>query len=304
MRFFERLHLGERYILAGTFSYSIFPVLVNYSVGFLPPIFFAAVSTLGAAVLLLVYLIVTQQFPFHVPRIAWKYILGVTVFVVILPSILIYTGTQFTSSVNTAILLKTEVIFAIIICGLFFNEKITRNKLLGAVIALSGAYLVITQGTFRGNTGDLLIVLAAALYPFGNMAAKKAFPLVPAAMILFLRSFIGGAILLFISVLFESSVRTGSVLDMPHSSWMLITLNAAVPFFIAKLFWYEGMKRIEISQSIALSLAGPAFSLVLAFLFLKEIPSLYQMAGFVIITAGLLVLTRKPDGTISELETA
>ena len=63
---------------------------------------------------------------------------------------------------------------------------------------------------------------------------------------------------------------------------------------LSKLLWYEGLKRIDVSKAIAMSTGTfPALSLILAVVFLHEIPSAYQLSGLVIVVAGAYILLSK-----------
>ncbi|PJC36747.1 hypothetical protein CO046_04140, partial [Candidatus Peregrinibacteria bacterium CG_4_9_14_0_2_um_filter_53_11] len=55
---------GELYVIAETIIYALFPILVAHTTRLLPPILFAALSTLAAALSLLVYVLVKKQFSY------------------------------------------------------------------------------------------------------------------------------------------------------------------------------------------------------------------------------------------------
>lgn len=282
---------GEIMILSQVALYGLFPVVINYGTRVIQPLLFLALSALASAIFFFLYLLISGRFNQIFNKKALPYIIGVVIFIVTVPNILLFLGTKLTSGTNTAILLQLEVFFAFIICSLFFNEKITRVRLLGSAIIVIGACLILYNGNFQLNIGDLLIVIGAALFPIGNIFSKKALDYIPSDVTLFLRNILGGVILLAISLIFEKS--SPDIIPAFQNFWTLILLNGLLLFGLAKILWYEGLKRIDITKATAIGSAFPAFSLIFAMIFLNERPAIYQIAGFLAIFIGVLLIIRK-----------
>lgn len=245
---------------------------------------------------LFVYLVVKKQIRTLYNPKAFKYILGVTLFIVIIPSVLIYFGASHTSGVNTAILLQTEILFTFLIVGVFTRERITLKKISGALLVAFGAVIILYNGDFSVNSADLLIIAGAAFYPLGNICAKKALELATPVAILFIRAFVGGNILLLISLLFEN--YTLSVSHYISDNFLFLAANGVFIYCVSKLLWYEGLKRMDITKAIPLGMTYPAFSLVYAYFLLREIPTFYQLLGFIVIFSGVFFLIKKGKKTI------
>lgn len=282
---------GELLIICEVLVYALFPIVVNYTTKLMPPILFAGLSTIMAGVALFTYILIKKQLSKLKNIQALKYILAVTLFVTIIPSILIFTGTSKTSGINTTILLQTEILFAFLICGVFVGEKITPQRIGGAITVVIGAIAILYNGTLQINRGDLLIIAGTFFFPIGNIYAKKALKLTTPAVILLVRSFLGGMILVLISLLFENYQVSfsGYVVD----NFKFILLNGALIYGLSRLLWYEGLKRLDISKATSLAISYPAFSLFYSYIFLKEIPTIFQWIGFIIIFWGIFILTYK-----------
>lgn len=282
---------GEMMILGETLMYSLFPIIIAYSTKIMPPILFAGLSTLTASITLFIFLLLKKDLKSLKNKETIKYTLGITLFIIIIPSILIFTGSSKTSGINTTILLQSEILFTFIIFGLFAIEKITLRKTIGALIILVGTFFIIYNGSKNINIGDLLIIAGTFFYPIGNIFAKKALKVGSPSAILFIRSLLGGIVLICLSLIFENQDATLSKIS---NYWPLILLNGVFIYHLSKILWYEGIKRIDISKAIPISVGGyPAFSLLFAILFLKEIPTIYQLAGFMAVIAGIFILIRK-----------
>lgn len=284
--------IGELFIASKLPIVGILPILINYTTKFMPPLLFAGASALIAAIFLIPYLAFTKQIEKIFERRVWPYLLGVTLFIIILPLAFIYVGSSKTSSINTTLLLQMELLFTFIICGAFFKEKITLQRIVGGLAILAGASIVLFKGGISGlNLGDFLIIAGTVFYPIGNIFAKHALQMTSASVIIFVRSFLGGLALIAMSILFEKYAL--SVSGYIARDLLFILANGILLQLISKILWYQGLKRIDITKAVSIGIAMPAFSLLYAFLFLKEIPTLTQWIGFFAIIAGLFVITRK-----------
>lgn len=291
MQKFSQEKIGELLIMAEVVMYSFFPIIINHTSKLMPPVLFAGVSALVAGIAFFFHLILTGRLKEVLNKEAIKYCLAVTFFIIVIPALFIFPGTKLTTGVNTTIFLQTEALFALIICALFFNEKITKNKLLGSILIACGAIAVIFNGTFNLNFGDILIVLGVMFYPFGNIYAKKALKLTSPAVIVFIRSIIGGTILILISFIFEHSLKNS--VEHISNNITYIMINGIVVMAISKIAWYEGLRRMEISKATSLGMTYPGLSLIFAILILKETPSTYQILGLITIMIGAYLITKR-----------
>jgi drug/metabolite transporter (DMT)-like permease len=283
--------IGEIMILSETTIYSIFPIIIAYYTKIFPPILFAGLSIFAGAISLFVYLLFKKEFWKIFDLETLKYSIAIALFIIIIPSILIFVGSSKTSGINTTILLQSEIIFTFIFFGLLKIETINFQKILGTIITFIGIMFIIYNGEFSVNFGDIFLILGTLVYPFGHYYAKKAIKIASPSVILFIRSFVGGIFLILISLIFETHVETVHKIS---SFWPIILFNGIVIYHISKIFWYEGIKIIDVSKAVPISLgAYPVFSLGFAIVLLGEIPNLYQIAGAIIIVFGIFILIRK-----------
>lgn len=295
----QRETSGEIFIILEALLYGLFPIIINYGSGVMPPILFAGLSIICAAIALCVYLTLTGQLNAVFNKEALPYILGVTICIIIIPSLLIYSGTTFTSGLNTVILLEAEVLFTFLICGIFFGEAITMQVVFGAILMVSGVIAVLYNGNLNINIGELLIIAGTFFYPFGNSMAKKAMHFVSPPVILFIRSLLGGLFLIGISFLWEN--HTVPVITIIKDYWLFIIINGILIMTVSKILWYEGIRRLELIKARALNSLAPVAGFVFAFLCLHENPSSFQIAGLLFTLSGLYTLTRKPKLKRQEL---
>jgi len=63
-----------------------------------------------------------------------------------------------------------------------------------------------------------------------------------------------------------------------------------IGFALHYFSWYEAIKRLNLSKATSLVSISPAFTIILVWLILKEIPTFQQIGGFFIIIIGVFEL--------------
>jgi drug/metabolite transporter (DMT)-like permease len=73
---------------------------------------------------------------------------------------------------------------------------------------------------------------------------------------------------------------------------LILLFQGIIGFALHYSIWYEAIKRLNLSKATTLVSVYPTFSILLAWLILKEVPNFYQLAGFGIIILGIFGLLR------------
>lgn len=263
--------------------WGIFPVMVNRGSRHIPPLTFAAISTLLAAAGSFIYTAVKGKLHELKKKEAYASLLMITLCIVIIPYILFFIGSSKTSGINTSMLLLSEMIFTLIFTPLI-GEKTTIEKLTGASGVFFGAILILYNGRFRLNIGDILVIASTATYPIGNFYAKKALNRVSPSTILLVRFFLGGLFMLLVAMLLETGTHLTNILSV---NWPVLFFTGLVLLGVGKIVWYEALGRLDISKAISLSMTFPLFSVILLIGIFKETVSSYQWIGTVIMMLGV-----------------
>jgi drug/metabolite transporter (DMT)-like permease len=267
--------------------YGIFPVVVNRGSRHLPPLFFAAVSTLLAAAGALIHIALQGKLSELKSRESYASLLMVTLCIVIIPYTLFFVGSSKTSGINTSLLLLSEVVFTLMFTPLI-GEKTTFEKLAGAIGVLIGSALILYNGGFRLNAGDAMVVASTITYPIGNFYAKKALARVSPSTILFVRFGLGG-VFLFLLATFVEPVNLTTILG----EWPLLIFTGFFVLGLGKILWYEALGRLDISKSNSLGSTFPLFSLILLVGVFRESVSRYQWIGIVLMMVGVFFSAKR-----------
>jgi len=280
---------GAALALLSAALWGVFPVMVNRGSHHIPPLLFAAISTLLAAAGSLGYAAFKGQLYELRNRESYASLFMITLCIVIIPYTLFFIGAGKTSGMNTSLLLLSEIIFTLLFTP-FIGEKTTIEKLIGAFGVFCGAALILFHGSFKLNTGDVLVILSTASYPVGNFYAKKALTRVSPSVILLVRFFLGSLFLFLLSMFVESSSTVSAVIA---TNWPLLSLTGFVLLGAGKIVWYEALNRVDISKAISLSMTFPLFSLIILTGFYNEPISHQQAMGIAVMLVGVFFSAKR-----------
>ncbi|MHC4243260.1 MAG: DMT family transporter [Planctomycetota bacterium] len=193
--------------------------------------------------------------------------------------------------INAVLIGHMQPIFIILIGFLVLKEdKLTRLDYLGISIMIVAGVLVTTKtpgnlSMFKlGTSGDIYVLLATVAWATTGIVMRKYLTGLNAGVITFYRYTIASVI--FVAyLLFTSSLVVANIYQV------LVGLVVCA----GTILYYESMKRLKAAQVSALELSTPFFAVVFAFLILKELVTVMQISGIVLLVAGVLLLSRKEE---------
>jgi len=285
----EQENKGVILALISAALWGVFPVMVNRGSHNIPPLLFAAISTLLAAFGSFIYTALKSNLRELRKKEAYASLLMVTLCIVIIPYVLLFIGSSKTSGINTSLLLLSEIIFTLMFTPLI-GEKTTPEKLLGSAGVFIGAVLILYNGKFRANIGDIMVIASTATYPIGNFYAKKALNQVSPSTILFVRFFLGGLFMLPLAMLVEAP---SNVISIIFIDWPTLLFTGLILLGAGKIVWYEALGRLDISKAISLSMTFPLFSLIILIGIFKEAISHYKWIGVAVMMVGVILSIRR-----------
>lgn len=216
-------------------------------------------------------------------RPAWRSFLAVFGFIMLGNFGLIFVALTLTSSGNVALLAATELLPTVVVFW-FLGERLTRGQLIGAAVTLLGAVLILLP-RFTGQfaVGEVLVLVACLSAVAGNYFQKNLLQHATTASVLFWRNLL--AALLFGGWTFWTATTTTVATLLAVWPWLF--LGGVVGLFLSKIFIFTAFRAIGISRTLAIETAAPAVSLLAAYFWLDEVPTVWQLAGLASITAGV-----------------
>jgi len=253
----------------------------------------AARLWVGAGVLLVVQIVYAQRHPSETPapihRRGWLFIAAAAM----AANYLLYSlGLRYTTVGMTTVIGQVSPIATVLLSALLLSERLTPNKLLGMVIALTGVFYVIFHGVnftdlFASQyfIGNVIQLIAALTWPFYAIGQTKL--LQDAHRPALLPIFGIGAVLATLCLPFTgpSILRAPGLLDWAG----LLFLGA---FSTAGAYWLyaAGLQRLETSEGTMFNVLLPPLAMLLAVAVLGEALQPAILLSLLLVVLGLLLI--------------
>lgn len=215
------------------------------------------------------------------------------------------TSLEYTSVASSVVLVTTAPLWVAILAPLLLHEKLSKALLLGMAVALIGSTIVILSSdcliesgrivcggfadafkgrAFIGNTLALAGALLSAGYLIVGRASRGELSLPAYAFIVYGVA----AVVLVIMV----GVTSSPVLGLTPMTYGWIVLLGLLPQLVGHSSFNWALKYLPATYvSIAL-LGEPVGTVILAYAFLSEAPTLLEVAGGIMILAGIFIASQ------------
>lgn len=201
-----------------------------------------------------------------------------------------FSYTNMLAGIGTLILFAV-VQLTMIILALFFNEKLTFNKVIGILIAFLGlVYLLYPKYDFEiSYFHTLLMFLSGIGWAVFSVLGKKSQNAIVNAADSFLKAFIITIIFaIFYILVFNNDLK----IDFFTSFLAIISGGITTAFGV--FIWYIVLPKMEIMTASVIQLLVPIIAIFLSTIFLKEaITFELIVSSFIIIFGIFLALKRK-----------
>lgn len=206
-------------------------------------------------------------------------------------NILAFMGLKLAPASDAALVMPTvPSLFVIPLAALLFKERFGPGQLLGLALLVAGELLVFRNALFSEDIsgerwgGIGLFVATAFLWALYTLAARS----------------LGGRIGPIHATFY--GVVLGLVLLLPIGAWPLIhalferpSVGLAGAFLylgvlqtvIALVWWFEGVQAIGASRAAVINTLVPVIALLLAAIFLDDVPGGARIAGAAIVVGGV-----------------
>lgn len=269
--------------------------VVKFALDDFSPLSFTVVRFALSSLFLALVMLATRE-PFTVDRRDAGPLIRLGLIGITLYNLLFMFGLQYTTASNSALFISTSPLFAEIVLAVFEKQRFNARIVSGLLLCTLGVFLIIQskQGSItfsrRDVLGDLLTLCAALFWALYTVMAR---PLVQkyAPIKVTAYSMAAGTVLLL-------PVGIG---DVMHQGWSSISVTSWAAFCfstflsggVAFTLWYQGVKRLGVMRTAVYHYLVPFIAVVFAALFLGEQIALRQIAGGVLIMAGVYMVQRQ-----------
>lgn len=156
---------------------------------------------------------------------------------------------------------------------LFSKQKISVIHIFLAILVLLGVYILVPEFSLENNQlqGVLLGILSAFFYAFRNLMVKKEVKKYNGSMLMFYQMVI--VTVLLIPTLFFSDF-SNTINQLP-----LLILVALLTTAIGHTLMVNSLKHFSATTTSIISSVQPIFGIIIAYLFVNEIPSFNVFIG-------------------------
>lgn len=200
-----------------------------------------------------------------------------------------FQSVAYTSIASSTVLVDTEVFFVAIVSILFMKEKVSRIGAVSILLTFAGSVILALSDRSVGSNavyGDLLAVTGAffvALYTLiGRIARRK-------MSTTLYTSLVYGTSALTLAV--YCGITRTPVIGYAPKNYLLGLALALVCTLLGHSVFSWGLKYLPATFISTAKLGEPVFATALGVLLFGQIPAAQQVAGAVVILAGLYMYT-------------
>ncbi|MGJ9381595.1 DMT family transporter [Salipaludibacillus sp. CF4.18] len=211
-------------------------------------------------------------------------------------NIAFFIATRDAPVVKSSLFIAANPVLITILSGLFLKEKIKGRNIAGLMIAISGAFIIITEG----NVGkiiaqgfapiDLILLLAVicwALYSVLGKVALQRFSSITSTTY----AVVLGTLMLLPLAVFDSSFSTLGEASL--LTWTSIIHMSIIVSVVSFIMYYQGIKMIGAAKASIFINLMPLSAIILAVVFLDEVFLPIHMVGALLVLTGVTIGTRK-----------
>lgn len=193
-----------------------------------------------------------------------------------------------------SLVLQSSAPFTLLLGALLLREQVSRHQWAGIAVAVLGMLVVGWSRTQAAGLVPFLLVLIGAMgWAFGNLASRLAQPPNPLHLTLWM-SVVVPVPMLLLSLSFEGPAQigaalAGSVAPAAAPAWAGLAYTCLIGTVVGSGVWTWLLARHPAGVVAPFSMLVPVVGIVTAAIALGERPSLLELAGGVIVVAGVLV---------------
>jgi drug/metabolite transporter (DMT)-like permease len=211
-------------------------------------------------------------------------------------NILMFTAQKYTTSINVSIEQAAIPVLVMAANFTFFKVRARFLQVVGVGLTIWGIILVATYGDpsrildLSVNFGDVLVVLAAALYAFYSLTLKYRPDIHWLSFLLV--TFFGAAVS---AILYQLAFGGGvefflaSLPRVTPTGWSIIVYAAIFPSIVSQLCYAMGVGKIGPNRASLFINLVPVFGTIGSIVIIGETPQLFHITAAVFVISGIVL---------------
>jgi drug/metabolite transporter (DMT)-like permease len=203
-------------------------------------------------------------------------------------------GLAYTTSGHSSMILAIGPVLVLLLARATGIERLTVAKIAGMALAFTGAIILASENGFdlrRSPTlsGDLLTLLGTTSFTFYVVYSKKVAKKYDSIAMNAVNFFAGGVVLLPVAVMRAVHFDGQSV---SWKGWAGLAYMAVISSVVAYTLFYWALRHMEASRVAAVNYFQPIGAILVAAMFLGEVPTGHLVLGGVLILLGVYLAER------------
>jgi drug/metabolite transporter (DMT)-like permease len=295
-----RVWLAEVALLLMAIIWGVNFSIIKYGTTVVPPLAFNGVRiTLAAIILAVIAFALGGPAPARRDLIALLALgaLGNGIY-----QVLFVEGLALTRAGEAALVVGASPALMALIGRMRGVERVDKRRVAGIALSIFGVGLVVLgRATSGGNSqggslvGDLLVLVGAVCWAVYTILLIPYTTRVSGWWVTAL-SIVGGSMVLL--VVGGRDIVAVDWTAVPRNAWLAILYGSVLALVIAFFFWYYGIRVLGPTRTALYGNLQPLIALLVAWLLLHEVPTVWQGLGAATIVSGVL-LTRVPASEVS-----
>ena len=269
-------------------------VIMRIGVGQFDPMVFVGIRLLMASLAFVAVYTFSGRRIIPTDRKLWLYATFLGIVSTAIPMTAVVTSLTFQSSGVTALLITTAPAYISIAAHFFLpDERMTPRKVLGVLLALSGAALIVLRGesglpdVSQGNPIGYVLVIAAMLFETaGTILIRRHMQDFSSFDVTAVRLTVAGLTVLPVAIL----LRGIDLSQVTGSGWFSLVYAAFIGASSAQILAFNITKRFGATAFSLTSYVIPVVAAITGVLWLDETITGWMMAGMVLIGGGILLI--------------
>lgn len=214
-------------------------------------------------------------------------------------NILFLTGLKYTSSSDaTLIIAINPTLTAIFAAGLYADEKLTKNRILGLSTALIGVTLIVLRSpnidVENRLLGDSIIFLAALVWALFTVLSRPIFRQITPLTFTAWSSVYGWIFLLISTLIVDIEYFSFEQLkSIPTDVFWALIFLAVVAAVYGNIAFNTGIEKIGPSKTAIFVNLVPVFGIFFSVLLLSDGFSIWSLLSFFLILFGVLIINKE-----------
>jgi len=264
---------------------------IKVGLGSLPPITFAGIRFVIAAVLLSTYA-VAKRIEFPKDMTSWRVMIFLSLTQIAVPYALAFWGEQYMTAGLTSLLFATLPFFVVVFAHFMIpNERLSARKVLAMLLCFIGVTIIFSRElmfTADSLWGGIAVIASAGLAGCANVVGKKYSESINSTVNVVVQMGVGSILLTIAGLLLER----GAPLRFDNASVFAILYLAVIgsAFAFVALYWL--FTRMEVTRISLFTFITPIVAVLLGWFILGERVDLNVATGGSLILVGVVLVSQ------------